>query len=109
MRTVVNVSTGEVSQVPLTQEELDEIAARPPEPAPAAVCTPWQVRRAINALGLRDAIETAVAASTDQTLKDGWGVAQEFRSDDPFVLAMGAALGKTAEETRDMIAFASTL
>lgn len=109
MRTVVNVSTGQVSQVPLTQSELDEIASRPPEPIPAASCTPWQIRKALNNMGLRADVESAIAASPDQALKDGWEYASEFRSDDAFVLSMGQSLGLTAEQTHQMIAGASLL
>lgn len=77
--------------------------------AQAAVCDPWQLRKALTATGLRQAVEDAVAASTDQSLKDGWEFAPRFRSDDPFMLAMGAALGKSESEIRDLIALAATL
>lgn len=72
-------------------------------------CTPWQIRKALNAQGLRDAAESAVSSSADQSLKDGWQFANEFRSDDPFVIAMGAALGKSEEEAAQLIQYASTL
>jgi len=72
-------------------------------------CTPWQIRKALNAQGLRDGVEAAIAASTDRTLKDGWEFATEFRSDDPFVISMGVAMGKTAAETAELIQYASTL
>jgi len=71
-------------------------------------CSPWQIRKALNAMSLRQAVEDAVAASTDQTLKDGWEFATEFRSDDPFVLQMGAALGKSEAETTELIKQAAT-
>jgi hypothetical protein len=109
MKTIINVMTGEQVTVPLTPEELAEIASRPPAPIPAAVCSPWQIRKALNNQGLRQGVEDAIAASTDQELKDGWEFATEFRSDDPFVLTMGAALGKSEEETRHLIEYASTL
>lgn len=85
----------------------------PPAPEPESIpvysCTPWEIRKALNALGLRQAVEDAVAASTDQDLKDGWEFATEFRSDDPFVISMGAVLGKSEEETAQLIQYASTL
>lgn len=83
-------------------------AYAPPTPE-VFVCTPWQIRKAINAMGLRQAVEDAVAASTDQALKDGWEFASAFRSDDPFVLQMGAALGKSAAETAELIQQAAAL
>lgn len=103
---VFDLSSGESGEVDLTA---DEIAKRQSEELPPVVCTPWQIRKALNAQGLRSAIESAVAASNDQTLKDGWEFATEFRSNDPFVIAMGAALGKSESETTALIQFASTL
>lgn len=85
-----------------------------PEPAdslPPEVtsCTPWQIRKHLNATGQRQLVEDAVAASTDITLKDGWEFANEFRSDDPFVLSMGALLGLDVDGTREFIRTASQL
>ena len=89
----------------------EENTPEPADPLPPVVysCTPWQIRKALNAQGLRAAAESAVAASADQALKDGWEFATEFRSDDPFVIAMGAVLGKSEEETAQFIQYAATL
>lgn len=83
----------------------------PTDPLPPVVysCSPWQIRKALNAQGLRAAAESAVAASTDQALKDGWEFATEFRSDDPFVISMGSVLGKSGDETAQFIQYAATL
>lgn len=83
----------------------------PADPLPPVVysCSPWQIRKALNSQGLRQAVEDAVAASDNQTLKDGWDFATDFRSDDPFVLAMGASVGKTEAETAQLIQYAATL
>lgn len=72
-------------------------------------CSPWQIRKALNSQGLRQSVEDAVKASPDIELKDGWEFATVFRSDDPFVLSMGHALGKTAEETAILIQYAAAL
>lgn len=72
-------------------------------------CTPWQIRKALNAQGLRQAVEAAVAASSDQSLKDGWEFATQFRSDDPFVIALSAALSLTGDQLDDLFALAATL
>lgn len=109
IRTEINVSTGEVSEVALTQAELDEMAAWQQKPAPSVSCTPWQICKALLQFDLLDDVESAVAASNDRVLQIGWAKASEFRSDDPFVLSMGAELGKTEDETRDLIVFAATL
>ena len=80
-----------------------------PVPVPPAVCSPWQIRKALNAQGLRQQVEEAVMQSDNIKLKDGWEFATEFRSDDPFVISMGAAVGKSEEETRQLIEYASEL
>lgn len=80
-----------------------------PPPSPVAVCSRWQIRKALNQIGLRSAVEAAVAASTNQDVKDGWEFANEFRSDDPLVVAMGVTLGKTEAEVRGIIELGATL
>lgn len=107
-RIEINVQTGERRIVSLTAEEVADLAARPPEPPPVIACTPWQMRKALNAAGLRAAVEAAVAGA-DQTTKDGWEFATEFRSDDALLLALGVALGKTPDEIRALISAASAL
>ena len=95
----------------IAQCESDWANQPPPAPLPPPVysCSPWQIRKALNAQGLRQQVEDAVTQSTDQTLKDGWQFATEFRSDDPFVITMGAALGMDAEQVGNLIQWASTL
>ncbi len=78
-------------------------------PAPALSVTPWQIRKALNAIGLRASVEAAVAASTDITIKDGWEFATEFREDDAFVIGLGAAMGKTAAEMHSVFLLAKSL
>ena len=75
----------------------------------ALIATKYKFRLALNQLGLREAVETAVAASADQNIKDAWQYADEFRSDDPIVLQLGAALGKTEEDIRVVFELANTL
>ena len=95
--------------VQITDEEAE--ALRPVAPVIPIVhtCTPWQIRKALNNQGLRQQVEDAVTQSDNIELKDGWEFATEFRSDDPFVLAMGASIGKSEEETRQLIEYASEL
>ena len=78
-------------------------------PPPVYTCSAWQIRKALNNQNLRQAVEDAVLASTDQDLKDGWNFAGSFDSNNPFVLAMGQAIGKSEQETIDLIQYASTL
>lgn len=77
-----------------------------PDPIPASV-TPWQMRRALNQLGLRAAVEAAVA-SADQDTKDGWDYALEIRRDNPLIAGMGAALGMTEAQLDDLFRLAAT-
>jgi hypothetical protein len=76
---------------------------------PAIVVSPWKIRKALNALGLREAVETAVAQTSELAIKDGWQFATEFRSDDPFVLALGQAIGQDAAQIRELFELAQTL
>lgn len=89
----------------------EDITIEPADPLPPPVytCSPWQIRKALNERGLRQAVEDAVAASDNQTLKDGWEFATQFNSNDPFVIAMGAELGMTEEQTAELIQYASAL
>jgi hypothetical protein len=96
-------------QVSDEEAEALRVASLPAAADAPVSCSPWQIRKALNQLELRDDVELAVSESADITLQDGWSFATEFRSDDPFVIGMGAAIGKTAEETRGIIEFASTL
>lgn len=99
------------------QYVLECLAQNPPvivecnyvEPVIECSCSPWQIRKAFNELGIRDQVELLVKTSTDITIKDGWEFASEFKSDDPFVLSMGSILGKSREEICSLIAYASTL
>lgn len=79
-------------------------------PIPEVVsCSAWQIRKALNALGLRDVVESAVAASDNPIVKDSWEFASEFFNNDPFVLQIGQVIEKTNEEVTDIIKYARTL
>jgi hypothetical protein len=69
----------------------------------------WQLRKALNQLGLRAAVEAAVTASTNQDIKDGWEYAGTFNSDDPLVTPMGTALGQAPAQMYSLFELASTL
>lgn len=84
------------------------IQPAPPAPAPSISVTPYQIREALNMLGLRAAVESAVAAGS-QSLKDKWQFAQEFKRDNPTVIELGLALGKTDAEMDALFQLAETL
>jgi len=69
----------------------DILAAAEATPVPDSV-TPNAARKAINAAGLRQAVEAAVAAAS-QDVKDDWEYAPVIRRNSPTVLALAAALG----------------
>jgi len=80
----------------------------PPATTPSVVSA-WQIRKALNQTGLRASVEAAVAASGDHDLIDGWEFAGEFFRNDPLVVGMGAALGKTDAEMDALFVLAATL
>lgn len=80
----------------------------PTPPVPSQVSA-MQLRRAMNALGLRDAVEAAVAGSGDQDLKDYWQYTAEFHRDHPKVALMVTAVGKTDADADALWTLAGTL
>lgn len=85
------------------------VSVEDPDPAPLpTVVTPWQIRKALNASGLRGLIEASVAGA-DQTTKDAWEYALEFRRDNPLITGLAVALGKTEAELDDLFALAASL
>lgn len=96
--------------VEISDAEAEEIraASAPPLESLPLRCSPWQMRKALNQLGLRAGVEAAVAGA-DQTTKDGWEFATEFVRDDDLVQTMGAALGKTEAEMDQLFALAASL
>jgi hypothetical protein len=59
--------------------------------------TPYQARLALNAAGLRDAAEAAVAAAP-RDIRDAWEYAISIERHSPFVAEIGAALGLSDAE-----------
>ena len=72
------------------------------------VCTPWQIRKALTILNLREAVETAVSQA-DQQIKDAYEFAQEFKRLDPLVISFGTILEKTDLELDDLFTLAMSL
>lgn len=78
------------------------------QPPSAITVTPWQIRKALNQIGLRASVEAAVAGST-QEVKDGWEFASEFKSDNELIAQLCGALGKTEAERLALFQLAATL
>lgn len=74
-------------------------------PAPVSlvpsVVSPRQIRQALTAAGLRASVEAAVAAS-DQDTKDWYEFSTAFERAHPAVIAMGIALGVSADALDDL-------
>ncbi len=69
-------------------------------PVPESV-SPRQIRRALNAAGLRSSVEVAIAAAA-QDVKDDWEFALEVRRDWPALNAMAASLGMTSQQVDEL-------
>lgn len=86
-----------------------QVIIQQPEEDTTPRCSPYQIRKLLVQLDLRDFVEQAIKNSSNYLIKDGWEYATEFRADDPFVIQMGVLLGKTEEEIADLLTIASTL
>ena len=81
----------------------------PDNPSQSISVTSWQLRKALNALGLRSSIESSVATNANQDLIDGWEYSDTFHSDNPYISAIGSALGKTPADIYGIFLLARTL
>jgi hypothetical protein len=79
---------------------------RSPAPPPSPV-TPLQIRRALNASGMRGMVEAALAAAP-QDARDAWDYATEVKRDDATLNAMATALGMTSAQVDDLFRLASS-
>lgn len=77
---------------PRPQEEVDKIIADELKARVPPSVSPRQIRQALTRVGLRTALENAIA-NADQDTKDWYEFATDFRRDNPVVSAMGTILG----------------
>lgn len=93
----------------LTDAERAEIeSAQYVQPSVPENVTDLQIRLALNKLGLREAIESAVAAGT-QDLKDYWAYSKIFSRHNPLVLGMAASVGVNSDGLDSLFLLASGL
>ena len=88
-------------------------AGNAPQPADPTIvsipsCSPRQIRQALTASGLRTAVESAVAAGS-QDLKDWWEFSTTIERNHPEVIAMGSALEQTPEQLDALFTSGATL
>lgn len=73
----------------------------------SATCTPRQLRLALNAVGLRDEVEEAVA-SASRDIKDMWDYSLVFERFDPILNSMANGLGMSDAQLDDIFKLAQT-
>lgn len=105
-----NNETHQQEERDCTPVEIDEILLRqlPQGPIAPVEVSPRQIRQALSAAGLRTQIETAVAAS-DQDTKDWWEFATTFERAHPMVIGMATGLGVTSTELDELFILAGSL
>ena len=113
-KVVVNLASKTVETVQMSAEEIAEIQAIPVPATPPLSCSPWQIRKALAAVGAEDstdyrALIEAYVAAQDVTTRDGWEFASSFVETDPFVQTAKTALGWTDEKLRHLFEVAVTL
>lgn len=69
---------------------------------------PMRLRLALNQLGLRNMVESAVANS-DQTIKDAWEYAVSFSIDSPLLKGMAYGLGLTDTDLKNLFILADKI
>lgn len=77
------------------------------EPVVIPPVTPRQIRLALSQLGLRSAVEAAVA-SADQDTKDTWEFATSCDRDNPLLVGMATSLGMTSTDIDNLFLLAGT-
>ena len=83
-------------------------APEPPAPPEPLTATPYQFKAALVNTGLY-ANALAAVNSLDVLTQLAWGEAQVFIENDPLVVKMGAALGKTTADIHALFELAQTL
>ena len=81
--------------------------APPPLPVPASV-SPRQIRQALTRVGLRDAVENAIAYS-DKDAQDWYKYATEFKRDHEMVSALSVALKVSSAQLDALFVLAASL
>lgn len=75
---------------------------------PTVSATASQIRKALNAKGLRNTIEVAVAKASKDT-QDDWEYSPIIHRYHPLIVSFWEGLGRTSQELDDLFALAKTL
>jgi hypothetical protein len=81
----------------------------PPPPTVPESISPRQFRQALTKFGFRQQVDGAVAASSDQNLKDWYEFTSEFQRHHAEVLTMATALGFTVAQLDQVWIYGATL
>ena len=94
-RIQVDLSTGEVSVIPLSAQEIVDIQ-NAPQILPVRTIDARRLRLALHQLNLLDGVEAAIA-TLDKSAQIDWEYALEIKEDYPLVLALATNLGLDTE------------
>lgn len=72
-------------------------------------CSAWQFRKALNSLGMREAVEALIANCNDQNVKDGWEYAATFYRYDPLILQFATVLNYSNTDLDNLFSLARSL
>ncbi len=95
-RTILDLSTSEEIQVPLTQDEIAALQNAPQLVPPIRAIDARRLRLALHQLNLLDKVESAIATLSKSAQID-WEYATEIKEDYPLVLALANSLGLDTE------------
>lgn len=84
------------------------VLSTPPPVTATASVSPWQIRKAINSVGLRADVESAIKLA-DIEMQDAWQYALEFRRDNPLVANLSRLLDKSDAEIDALFELAAGL
>lgn len=76
---------------------------------PVIIVSAWKIRKALNRLGWRDLAESIITSSNNKDLIDGWNHNDTFESNNPLMLLVAQAAGKTAQDIDELFNLADTL
>ncbi len=93
----------------ITDEEAEALRPVAPVVTPPIVVSPRQIRQALTAAGLRTQVESAIATSANQDLKDWWEFSTAFEENHPMVVQMALDLEVTGEQLHSLFELAASL
>lgn len=71
--------------------------------------SPYKIRQALSAAGMRQSVEDFVANCGDQKIQDAWEYSTEWSSDSPLIVGAIVALGMSEDQVYSLFELAKTL